>query len=230
MDVVSDESDTANNCSNAVMVTVVAASCTDKPTEASSPSPADGATAVSRNADLSWSSGQSQCGHDVTYEVYFGTDSSPDSGEYKGTTSSRSWSLPRLLPNTRYYWAIDAVDSNGKRQGPTWDFTTGGSLVIGDGIIVRNTGCASGCSPGPGTNSLRIRTSAGTGYDTIAYAADGATGTLVDGPRRANGYTWWKINWNHSNRLWCEGAVGCAPKGYWSAEASSTYRWLNYDS
>ena len=206
------------------------ASCTDIPTETSSPSPADGATAVSRNADLSWSSGQSHCGHDVTYEVHFGTDPSPDSGEYKGTTSSRSWPLPPLLPDTRYYWAIHTEDSNGTRQGPTWDFTTDGSLVIGDGIIVRNTGCDSGCSPGPGTDSLQIRTSAGTGYDTIAYAADGATGTLVDGPRRANGYTWWKINWNHSNRLWCEGVVGCAPKGYWSAEANSTHRWLNYDS
>ena len=61
----------------------------------------------------------------MTYEVYFGTDSSPDSGEYQGDVSSRSWNPPGdLSESTHYYWQIKPKDANGTTSGPVWDFTT----------------------------------------------------------------------------------------------------------
>ncbi len=102
-----------------------AAGCTRDPDDPSSPSPSHRATSVSLDADLSWSGGDSRCGLSVTYRVYFGTDSTPDSGEYQGQTSSKSWSLSQLQVNTTYYWRIDARDSNGTERGPTWRFRTG---------------------------------------------------------------------------------------------------------
>jgi len=64
------------------------------------PSPANGATGVSINADLSWSSGI----YATSQDVYFGTDSTPDSGEFKGNQTETTYELPQLALDTTYYW------------------------------------------------------------------------------------------------------------------------------
>jgi hypothetical protein len=56
--------------------------------------------------------------------VYFGTDSTPDSGEYQGNTGSSSWSLPTLAESTTYYWRIDTINACGTTTGAVWSFTT----------------------------------------------------------------------------------------------------------
>ncbi len=43
---------------------------------------------------------------------------------------------------------------------------------------------------------LNIRSGAGTSFGSIDWAATGAIATVTDGPVRANGYTWIKINGN----------------------------------
>ncbi len=68
------------------------------------PSPSNGATGQSTDVNLSWSNG----GGATSYDVYFGTDSTPDSGEYKGNRSSTSYDPGTLSSNTTYYWRIDA--------------------------------------------------------------------------------------------------------------------------
>ena len=70
-------------------------------------------------------------------------------------------------------------------------------LAIGDSIFVQNT-------VGGGLNGLRVRNGAGTGFSQIGGVWDGATGTITDGPRAANGYTWWKVRWNASNKVRCD--------------------------
>ena len=70
-------------------------------------------------------------------------------------------------------------------------------LAIGDSIFVQNT-------VGGGLNGLRVRSGAGTGFSQIGGVWDGATGTITDGPRAANGYTWWKVRWNASNKVRCD--------------------------
>jgi len=87
------------------------------------PSPANHATGVSINADVSWTGGDPDAGDTVTYDVYLGTSSSPSllSDNQAATTYD-----PGILAyNTTYYWYIAATDNHGTpNSGPTWDFTT----------------------------------------------------------------------------------------------------------
>jgi hypothetical protein len=89
----------------------------------SNPSPANGATGVSVNADLSWTGGDPDVGNTVTYDVYFGTTSSPP--KVIGNQTSTTYNLPTLSYNTRYYWKIVSWDNHGaSSSGPIWSFTT----------------------------------------------------------------------------------------------------------
>jgi hypothetical protein len=93
------------------------------PNTPSNSSPANHATGVSINADLSWIGGDPDTGDTVTYDVYFGTSSSPPlaSDNQAGT----SYDPGTVAYNTKYYWKIIATDSHGaSTMGPVWDFTT----------------------------------------------------------------------------------------------------------
>ncbi len=88
-----------------------------------SPNPTNGETGVSVTADLSWASSSNA----DRYDVYFGTDSTPDAGEWLGNTAGSDWSLPTLDHSTIYYWKIVAKnDCGNSNEGPTWEFTTRG--------------------------------------------------------------------------------------------------------
>ncbi len=94
------------------------------PKTPSSPSPADDATGVSVNADLSWTGGDPDVGDTVTYDVYFGTSTTPPlvSNDQSGTT----YDPGTMSYSTHYYWKIVASDNHGaSTSGPLWDFTTG---------------------------------------------------------------------------------------------------------
>ena len=91
-----------------------------KPSRASSPSPSNSATNVSTSADLGWGSISG-----AQYIVYFGTDSSPDDGEWKTNTYSNNWSPSSTLEkDTTYYWRIDTRNDCGTTTGSIWSFTT----------------------------------------------------------------------------------------------------------
>ncbi len=105
--------------------TTGAAPCVAPPTDLCSPVPAADGTDVDIETDLAWSCGDSQCGHTVTYRVFFGTTPDLGLGEFLGPTESKSWDLPSMTYETQYYWRIEAVDANGTTMGPVWSFTTG---------------------------------------------------------------------------------------------------------
>lgn len=90
------------------------------PGKASSPSPAHGASGVSISADLNWAGGSSATG----YKVYFGTDSTPDGGEFKGASSATSYDPGTLQYSTTYYWTITSTNRGGETSGDVWSFTT----------------------------------------------------------------------------------------------------------
>jgi len=100
------------------------------PYKATNPSPSNGATNQSINTDVSWSNG----GGATSYDVYFGTDPTPDSGEYKGNRTSTSYNPGTLAYSTTYYWRIDANKAGyDTTTGNIWHFTTkapAGSLRV----------------------------------------------------------------------------------------------------
>jgi len=95
------------------------------PGAASSPSPANGATAVSLTADLSWTAGSGATSHNV----YFGT-ASP--GTSRGNQAATTYDTGTMAVSTVYYWRIDEVNAYGTTTGTVWSFTTeaAASLVI----------------------------------------------------------------------------------------------------
>jgi len=90
------------------------------PGQASNPSPANSATDISVDADLSWSAGSGATSHDV----YFGTDSTPDSGEFEGNQTTTTFEPGTMLNDTTYYWRIDEINAEGTTTGTVWNFMT----------------------------------------------------------------------------------------------------------
>ncbi len=87
------------------------------------PSPADGSTDVPLNADLSWHGGDPDPGDTVTYDVYFGTSSSPPIKVHN--QSALTYDPGTLNSYTKYYWKIVAWDNHGANSiGPLWQFRT----------------------------------------------------------------------------------------------------------
>jgi len=89
-------------------------------------SPADGATGVATNADLSWIEAAFATGR----QVWFGPAGnmqlvSPDPA--KG-----SFDPGLLLPNQAYEWRVDQVGAKGTVEGHTWRFTTGNAISVED--------------------------------------------------------------------------------------------------
>jgi hypothetical protein len=92
--------------------TIVAA-----PAQATNPSPANAATDVDINANLSWTAGSGAASHDV----YFGT-SSP--GAFQGNQAATTFDPGTMAYDTTYYWRIDEINVGGTTTGTVWNFTT----------------------------------------------------------------------------------------------------------
>jgi hypothetical protein len=74
---------------------------------------------------LKWVAGKSATAS--SHAVYFGTDSTPDSSDFKGNQSGTTYNPGPLSPGTTYYWRIDQVNAQGTMTGDVWTFTTPGS-------------------------------------------------------------------------------------------------------
>ncbi|UCF50493.1 MAG: DUF2341 domain-containing protein [Thermoplasmatales archaeon] len=93
------------------------------PNQPSNPNPANGATNVDPDADLSWTGGDPDSEDTVVYDVYFGTYSPPPLAYYGYNDTTYD---PGTMPiNTKHYWKIVARDNHGaETEGPLWEFTT----------------------------------------------------------------------------------------------------------
>jgi len=87
------------------------------PAQATNPSPANLATNINVNADLSWTAGAGATSRDV----YFGT-SSP--GTFRGNQTGTTFDLGTMNTNMTYYWRIDEKNAGGTTTGVVWSFTT----------------------------------------------------------------------------------------------------------
>ncbi len=92
------------------------------PFEPSNPSPADDSNDVSIDTVLSWTGGDPD-NDTVTYDLYFGTSSSPPL--VAENLAITSYDPGTLSYSTIYYWMIRATDNFGaSTDGPIWSFTT----------------------------------------------------------------------------------------------------------
>ena len=96
------------------------------PNEPTSPYPAHNANDVNINVNLHWLGGDPDGDDIVSYDVYFGTDSTPDSGELISEKQTElSFDLEELQKDKTYYWKIVAFDNNGESTtGDVWKFKT----------------------------------------------------------------------------------------------------------
>jgi hypothetical protein len=89
------------------------------PGPATDPVPADGATGVDINQDISWTNPGGQ----TSLEVFWGTDPGSLSSIYSGAPIS-TFDPGVMNYNTNYYWRVDETDGTGTTTGPVWHFTT----------------------------------------------------------------------------------------------------------
>ncbi len=87
------------------------------PGQASSPTPANGATNVSLTQDISWTAGSGATSHDV----YFGTVNPPP---FIGNQAGTTYDTGTMTASTTYYWRIDEKNAGGTTTGTVWSFTT----------------------------------------------------------------------------------------------------------
>jgi len=87
------------------------------PSAPTGPSPVSGATSAPTTATLTWSASTGA----TSYDVYFGTSSSPS---LAGTVTGTSYQPGTLSNSTVYHWRIVAKNSAGSTSSATWSFTT----------------------------------------------------------------------------------------------------------
>ncbi len=91
--------------------------------------PANEAGGIALSSILSWQAVTDPDGDAVVYDVYFGTDASPEtviSADQEGTSYT-----PTLVPGTTYYWKVVAKDPfGGISESAIWSFTS--EIQIGD--------------------------------------------------------------------------------------------------
>ncbi len=106
------------------------------------PSPPHGATGQPTDVDLSWSGGDPD-GDPVTYDLYFGTKSSPPLLTFGLVQTNYD---PGLLNNdTKYYWKIISMDDRGaETPGPVWSFQTGFGADEGNTVEIESVYVSSG--------------------------------------------------------------------------------------
>jgi len=92
------------------------------PAVPSSPSPANGATNVALNKDLSWACSDPD-GDTVYFDVYFGTTNPPPKVATHKT--AKTFDTGTMNYGTTYYWKINATDNLLYNESPVWSFTTG---------------------------------------------------------------------------------------------------------
>lgn len=125
---------TSNGGSDEITVHVtsgVVSGCDEPLTELTLSSPENASVNVSRDVNLTWTGGESQCeGRTSRYDVYFGTTTSPPLAD---NVSSHSYDPGTLAANTTYYWSIKASDGESSRTTGVRHFTTAATATCSEG-------------------------------------------------------------------------------------------------
>lgn len=104
-------------------ITIMESDENNPPNTPRNPIPSNHETNVDANADLGWTGGDPDPGDTVTYDVYFGSSSTPPL--VRSSQASKSYDPGLLSYDTTYYWKVVASDDEeASTAGPIWTFTT----------------------------------------------------------------------------------------------------------
>ena len=164
------------------------------PYQPSNPYPANGSTGVRLDEHLNWTGGDPD-GDPVTYDVYFGTNSS-SLPMVSINQSATIYDPGTLNSSTPYYWQIVAWDNIGLfTEGPIWKFTTAGNFPPYPPIII--SGPSFG---GPGINHTFSAITSDPEEDDVYYMWDWGDGNFSDwiGPFDITTPIETNYSWNNS--------------------------------
>ncbi|MHC4739510.1 MAG: LamG-like jellyroll fold domain-containing protein [Planctomycetota bacterium] len=139
------------------------------PSQATNPSPADSATDVDIDADLSWTAGSDSTSSDV----YFGTTSP---GTFQANQTATTFETGTMANDTTYYWRIDEINAAGTTTGNVWSFTT----------IVAAPGAAGNPSPADSATDVDIDADLSWTPGTGSTSSDVYFGTTSPGAFQGN--------------------------------------------
>jgi hypothetical protein len=91
------------------------------PANIRTPVPAHSATGVATSASISWDA----IPNATSYDVYFGTSTTPGQSQSVGNQTATSYKPASLQANTDYYWRVNPKNSNGTTTGGVMHFQTG---------------------------------------------------------------------------------------------------------
>jgi len=163
----------------------------------SDPSPANHATNVSISTNLSWNGGDPNHGDTVTYDVYFGTSTTPPLVVHNQSATTYD---PGLLEyETTYYWKIVSWDNHGlSTQGSRWDFKTEKEFNYPP-IVPGNPVPADGSVNVSATVHLSWTSGDPNPHDTVTfdvYFGNISTPPLVSNNQTATSYNPGRLQWN----------------------------------
>ncbi len=107
-----------------LLFTVTIALANNPPNKPTNLLPTDGATnQIVGTITLTWAGGDLDATDTVTYDIYFGTSTSPPN-IYSGHLQT-TYGVSQLVAGTWYFWQIVAKDNHGSStNGPIWRFKT----------------------------------------------------------------------------------------------------------
>jgi hypothetical protein len=163
------------------------------PTQAFEPVPADGATQVGIDTELTWRPGREATSH----KVYFGTDPNALTDE---TVTDHRYTPESMNLGTVYYWKVNEVGGDDVYEGDVWSFSTQDSILVDDfesynDDMEANTTIfqtwidgydvdENGSLVGYGTSPFAEQTIVFAGDQSMPFAYDNATGAAYSEAER----------------------------------------------
>ena len=204
------------------------------PGPATDPVPADDATDVDIDQDISWTNP----GGVTSVEVFWGTDPGSLTSVYSGAPIS-TFDPGTLNYLTDYYWKITETDGAGTSNGPTWHFTTmqDPSIVTlfmddfeagtGNYTITTANGCPWAVIPISSRSYTLPPTAQGNAFasdaDLCGSSGGGSSSTAVlNTPIDATGYTGVAVEWDNDWQ-----AINSADFAYLDVSVDGGTTWTN---
>ncbi len=146
------------------------------PAQASAPSPGEGATGVSIDADVSWTAGSGA----TARNVYGGTNVLLTASDLlTNGIAATTYDPGTLAYNTTYYWRIDELNAGGITEGAVWSFTTAPQMFA----LTLSAGSGGNVSPESGSyasgQTVGVTALPSTYYHFTQWSGD--TGAITDG-------------------------------------------------